>query len=133
MGFETELSKVNWRDVAILEVVPFDKNMILIVLIFDTIEEGNHFVREILSKNEFGLAATTDKDGLYEFSINFIRHDHIGLLRPTIIPKDQYKFKQWYSQGKTFAVTNGVWLGGIERLFDTGETGFVIVDKIFFD
>ena len=85
------------------------------------------------SKNDFGLAATTDKDGLYVFDINFINHDHIGLSRPTIIPKEQYKFKDWYKQGKTFAITNGVWLGGIERLFDTGETGFVIVDKIFFD
>ena len=90
-------------------------------------------VVSILSKNDFGLAAITDKDGLYVFDINFINHDHIGLSRPTIIPKEQYRFKEWYKQRKTFAITNGVWLGGIERLFDTGETGFVIVDKIFFD
>ena len=54
-------------------------------------------------------------------------------MRPTIIPKEQYKFKEWYKQGKTFAITNGVWLAGIERLFDTGDCGFIIVDKIFFD
>lgn len=133
MSFETELSKVNWKDIAILEIVPFDENLILIVLIFDTHDEGKHFVRQILAHNEFGLAATTDKDGLYEFYINFIQYDHIGLLRPTIIPKDQYKFKEWHEQGKIFAITNGIWVAGMERLFDYGDCGMVIVDKIFFD
>lgn len=87
MSFETDLSKVDWKDVAILEIVPFNKDLILIVLIFDTLDEGKYFVRQILTNNKFGLAATTDKDGLYEFSINFTKHDHIGLLRSTIIPK----------------------------------------------
>jgi hypothetical protein len=123
-----DLSVIAWLDVAVLHPL-WDKNAVVIVLIFDTKAEGEYFVRNILAKNEFGFATTIDED-CYVFHINF-EPDGLGLERPTIIPKEQYDFKLWYRQKKTFFITNGVWLG-MERMFDAGDCGMVKVNKMFF-
>ena len=129
MTLQEQVTKYKIKDFAVLENWGNSQDNILCILIFDTKEIGYNFISEILFKNEWGFLTSTEFD---KFTLGIIFDDNANIVLKTNLPNSQYDFETWDKQNKQFFITCGVWLEGIDRMFDTIPE-FLPINKYRFD
>lgn len=104
---QKELEKFLWKDFAIAKIN--DGDAIVIILMYNSLEIGNKFFEEILSKNEFTLKAAKHPESLkYRFTIDFVNTDYfIGF--DTDLTANDYPPLEWLGLGTPTYLTNGKW------------------------
>ncbi len=105
---DNELKNFKWNDVAVIKIN--DRDAIIIILMFDTYEEGNRFIEKILSKYPFSFKAKTHPTNQeFAFEIEF-KDSALLMVWFSGLTGFSYPPFTWLNQGSPTFITNGVWI-----------------------
>lgn len=110
---EEELQKYLWIDFSIIK----HNDAIMVLLIFKTMADGEHFMSNILAKNEFRFECVIDENtGRYKFNMHFFKPD-ISITNDTGKTLKDYPPFAWLGLGTPTYITNGIWEPGKKGKF----------------
>jgi hypothetical protein len=102
---EDKISKLKWYDISIVNIN--DDDTILIILMFETMEQGNDFGK-LLDENSYKFIVSKNLQGEYIFTVDFIETD-FSLILNSRRTEENYPPVTWLGTGTETYITNGIW------------------------